>query len=202
MLAPTSLEVRSGELLVVAGDPHDGHTALALVLSGRMRPGEGTVHLDDDRSPAALRRAVSVVDAPGVTEPDGAVPLHDVIAEGLSLAGRRSGRRSVRTWLHERGIADRAKDRFEHLPHPERTRVLVDLARLPRTTGALVLDSPDRHGTDPTAWHPAAAEQAQRGLAVIVLCAPHSAERLDIPVARIGADNIPRSTPDSPEGAA
>lgn len=201
MLAPTSLEVSSGELLVVTGDPNDGHTALALALSGRMRPDEGSVRVDDDPRPARLRRAIAVVDAPEITEPDDVVPLRDVVAEGLSLAGNRSGRRSVRNWLRERDLADRAKDRFERLDHAQRTRVLLELAQLPRTTGALVLDRPDRHGTDPAAWHPAAAEHADNGMAVIVLCAPHSAERLDVPAARIGADNIQRSTPDSPEGA-
>lgn len=201
MLAATSLEASSGELLVVTGDPNDGHTALALVLSGRMRPDEGDVHLDDDRRPARLRREIAVVDAPGITEPDDVVPLRDVVAEGLSLAGRRSGRRAVQHWLRRHQLADRAKDRFERLSHAERTRVLLDLARSARATSALVLDRPDRHGTDPTAWHPAAAEQAANGTAVIVLCAPHTAERLDVPVARIGADNIQRSTPDSPEGA-
>lgn len=201
MLAPTSLEVSSGELLVVTGDPNDGHTALALVLSGRMRPDEGSIRLDDNGKPARLRREIAVVDAPEITEPDDVVPVRDVVAEGLSLAGYRSGRRAVRNWLRRRELADRATDRFEHLNHAERTRLLLDLASSPRTTSALVLDQPDRHGTDLTAWHPAAAEHAANGMAVIVLCAPHSAERLDVPTARIGADNIQRSTPDSPEGA-
>lgn len=200
LLAPTSLRMRDGRLRLVTGEPNAGHTALALVLSGRLRPTRGTVRLDGAADAGALRRAVAVVDAPEITEPDGAVSVRDVAAEGLSLARRRSGRRRTRAWLSEHELGDCADERFENLVPAQRTRLLVELACEGRSTKALVLDQPDRHGGDPAAWYALAARQAARGMAVAVLCSPHSADQLGVPRARIGADDREQSTSDSLEG--
>jgi ABC-type taurine transport system ATPase subunit len=151
-----------------------GLTALALVLSGRLRPSSGRVLIDGRDDPKAQRRTVAVVDAPEVTAPEDAVPVRDVVAEGLSLAGRRSGRRAVREWLESRGIEALAKQRAENLPPRVRTRLLVDLAVEPRQVAALVLDGPDRHGGDPQDWFALAQREADRGLAVVALCEPHA----------------------------
>ncbi|MGP4018825.1 hypothetical protein [Saccharopolyspora sp. 5N708] len=198
LLAPTSLRARSGHVLLVTGDPNSGRTALALALSGRLRPSRGTVRLDGATDGNALRRSVAVVDVPQITEPDGALPVRDVVAEGLSLAGRRSGHRRVREWLS--ACAAAGEERFENLAGFERTRLLVELGCAARSTKALVLDCPDRHGGDPTGWYSLAARRAECGMAVVVLCNPHSADQLGITPARIGANNLETSTPDSPEG--
>ncbi|MCI2421819.1 hypothetical protein MOQ72_30725 [Saccharopolyspora sp. K220] len=198
LLAPTSLRVRSGHVLLVTGDPNSGRTALALALSGRLRPSRGTVRLDGAIDANAQRRSVAVVDAPQISEPDGALPVRDVVAEGLSLAGRGSGRRKVREWLSAHAAA--GNERFEHLAGFERTRLLVGLGCAARSTKALVLDCPDRHGGDPTGWCSLATRCAERGMAVIVLCSPHSADKLGIAPARIGADNLETSTLDLVEG--
>ncbi|MBB5156538.1 ATP-binding cassette domain-containing protein [Saccharopolyspora phatthalungensis] len=202
LLAPTSLRARTGQVLLVTGDPNSGRTALALTLSGRLRPTRGTVRLNGAIDATALRRTVAVVDAPQITEPDGALALRDVVAEGLSLAARKSGRRKVRDWLSARDwLREGAgEERFENLAGYERTRLLLDLACENRTTRALVLDCPDRHGGDPAGWYSLAARHAERGMAVIALCAPHSADKLGMPPARIGADNLEMSTLDSAEG--
>ncbi|GAA4614588.1 ATP-binding cassette domain-containing protein [Saccharopolyspora hordei] len=197
LLAPTSLRVRSGQVLLVAGDPNAGHTALALVLSGRLRPSGGTVRLDGELDAGALRRRVAVVDAPDITEPDGSLSVRDVVAEGLTLAGRWSTRRRVRAWLSAR--EQDADERFENLAAHQRTTLLVELARESRTTTALVLDRPDRHGGDPADWYALAVQQAERGLAVVALCSRHSAAELGVTPARIGADNPELSTSDSTE---
>jgi ABC-type Mn2+/Zn2+ transport system ATPase subunit len=186
LLGATSLRVRDGQVLLVAGDPGSGRTALALALAGRLRPTRGTVHGGSSRE---LRRRVAIVDAPGITEPEGSVPVRDVVSEGLSLAGRGAGRAKVRAWLSERDLAQRASQRFEHLPGATRTRVLLDLACESRTTEALILDCPDRHGGDPLGWYSLAAREAERGHAVAVLCSPHSAEKLGVAYARVGTDN-------------
>jgi ABC-type multidrug transport system ATPase subunit len=60
LLKPTSLLVRPGELVLVAGEPGAGHTALGLVLTGRMRPTTGEV----SPSPAELRKRVVLLDSP------------------------------------------------------------------------------------------------------------------------------------------
>ena len=203
LLVPTSLRVRDGQVLLVSGDPNAGHTALALALSGRLRPTGGTVRLDGSADRNALRRKISVVDAPDITEPDGALTPRDVVAEGLSIAGSWSGRRKVRTWLADHELAEFAGERFENLLAHARARLLVDLAVEAHGVNALVLDRPDRHGGDPAEWYSIARGEAGRGHAVIVLCSHHSAKDLDIEAARIGAgDQAPESsTPDHDEGA-
>lgn len=186
LLPATSLRVRDGQVLLVVGDPGSGCTALALALAGRLRPTRGTVHGGSSRE---LRRRVAIVDAPGITEPEGSIPLRDVVSEGLTLAGCGAGRARVRAWLSERDLAQRATERFEHLSGAARTRVLLDLACESRTTEALVLDCPDRHGGDPLGWYSLALRKAERGRAVVVLCSPHSAEKLGTAYARVGTDN-------------
>ncbi|MFR9730089.1 ATP-binding cassette domain-containing protein [Saccharopolyspora sp. MS10] len=189
LLRPTSLAVSGGELLVVAGDPGTGHTALALALSGRLKPSRGRVLVDGAEDARALRHRVSLVDAPEITEPEPSVPVAAAVAEGLSLAGRRSGRRAVRSWLAARDLDGHAATRVENLPAPERLRLLVDLACADRRVAALVLDTPDRHGGDPHVWYELARRESRRERAVLVLCSPHSADRLDVPRAELGADN-------------
>jgi ABC-type transport system involved in cytochrome c biogenesis ATPase subunit len=44
MLAPTTVEVAAGELVIVHGDPGHGHTALALALAGRLVPDRRHCH--------------------------------------------------------------------------------------------------------------------------------------------------------------
>lgn len=196
LLAPTSLRVQDGEVVLVTGDPNSGRTALALALSGRLRPTRGTVQLDGAAAPAALRRRVAVVDVPSVSEPDGAISVRDVVAEGLSIAGRSSRRGRVRAWLADHELAEHAGTRFEKLPQAERIRLLVDLAVEARGIDALVLDCPDRHGGDPADWYALARREADRQRAVVVLCSPHSAQQLRAEATRIGAcDHDPDPTP-------
>lgn len=203
LLAPTSLRVRDGQVLLVTGDPNSGRTAFALALSGRLHPTRGTVRLDGSINPNALRRTVSVIDAPNVSEPDGAITARDVVTEGLSIAGRRSGRRRVRSWITDHELDEHAGERFENLPPSRRTQLLVELATEARGVRALVLDCPDRHGGEPAGWYPIARREADRGRAVIALCSPHTAEKLGVEPARIGADNheLDSSTMDHAEGA-
>jgi ABC transporter len=191
LLRPTSLAVRSGEVVVVSGEPGDGHTALALALSGRMRPTSGAVLLDGRENPRALRRHVAVVDAPGVSAPEDALDLATVVAEELGYAGRRRGHHAVHTWLAERDAASYARQRVESVPADLRTRLLVDLAaRRPGVEG-LILTCPDRHGGDPHEWWYLAVEQADAGRAVVVLCSNHTADDLDTAVARLGEQQQP-----------
>lgn len=194
LLRPTSLRVQDGELVVVSGDPNSGHTALALALAGRLRPSQGAVRLDGSPAPSTLRRIVTVVDSPEVTEPEGALPVSEVVAEELSLAGRPAGRRAARSWLAKRGFSDHSATRIDAIPPALRTEILVELAATKRGVKALILDCPDRHGGDPMSWYSLAMHQAMRGLAVVVLCSPFAAEKLGTSHSRIGA-----TPPQSPE---
>lgn len=192
LLAPTSLRVTDGQTVLVTGEAGTGKTALALALSGRLKPSSGSIRLDGSAHPDELRRAVAVVDAPQITEPDDSLQVRDVTAEGLALARRGSTRRKVRGWLAERQLPGHV--RFENLTAHQRTRLLVDLACESRTTRALVLDCPDRHGDDPQLWYSLATARAEEGMAVVVLCSTHSTDKLGAPAVRIGADDTQKST--------
>lgn len=196
LVPSTSLQADTGRVVLVSGADQAERTALGLVLAGRLRPTRGAVRLDGRAAGGTLRRQVAVVDAPGVTEPDGCLPVHDVVAEGLHLAKRRSGRRAVRTWLDARGLSRHAGERFENLAPTDRTGLLLDLARETRGVRGLVLDSPDRQGSPPRHWYSAATRAARSGYAVAVLCSPLAADGLGVPAARIGEDNTPEDPPE------
>jgi len=186
MLRPTSVAFAEHQLVLVAGDPGAGHTALSLAVSGRLRPDGGEVRLDGRADERELRRRVAVVDTHGITEPDDALPVRTVVGEDLSIAGRKAGRRAVDAWLDEHGAAEFADARFEHLPVDVRTRLLAELtAARPEVTG-IVLTLPDRFGGDPKDWYDVGRGLAERGYAVLITCADTSAHVLGVTPARFG----------------
>ncbi|MFC5052332.1 hypothetical protein [Saccharothrix xinjiangensis] len=187
LLEPTSLLVRPGELIVVAGDPGRGHTALALVLSGRMRPTTGRVSPEA----AELRRRVVPVDSPGVSEPEGALPLGAAVGEELALNHVRGGRGAVADWLAARDADRYLGTRVERVPAQVRCSLALELAAGRPGAEVLVLDSPDRYHPDPPGWLDLARAHVTEDRSVVVLCTTASAALLDAPAARIGADNTP-----------
>lgn len=191
LLPPTSTRVADGQLTVVGGEPDEGHTALALALAGRLTPDAGVITLDGRQAPGELRAVTALVDSPEVTEPDAALRLSDVVAEGLALAGRGNGRTAVRSWLAEHQFDGHARDRVEALPPDESTAVLTELAVAREGVRLLVFDRPDRHTSDPQAWWPLALRHAQHGMAVVVLCLTGAARLLPVPAARLGRDDQP-----------
>lgn len=178
LLHPTTLRVVSGQRLLVAGEPGHGHTALALLLAGRLLPSAGRVTLDGQDDLATRQRAVALVDTPGVTEPDEVLPLGTVVGEGLAMAGRPARRASVHDFLRARGLDHLIGRRLETVPAVNRTRVLTDLAALRPDVGAVVLTAPDRHGAPPGTWWSLAADLAAQDLAVVVTCTHASVELL------------------------
>ena len=198
LLAATSLHVHPGEVVLVAGTPGSGHTALALCLAGRMRPSRGTVTLDGDDRARGLRAAVAVVDTPGVSEPDPVLPLRTVVGEELAMAGRRALPGAVTEWLSARGAQRWAGTRFEEVPAPVRLGLLVELAASRPGVRAMVLTAPDRHGGTPTTWWMAAAGRAPAGLAVVVTCTETSATLLGTPAVPLGGGRSP--VPPAPPG--
>lgn len=191
LLRPTTLRVRAGQVALVAGEPGTGHTPLALTLAGRMAPSSGEVTVDGQRDDAALRRLVAVVDAPGVTAPEDALPLRTVVGEELSFAGKPAGRGAVRDWLAAHDAERHAGTRFDLVPPTVRTRLLTELAAERPDVRLLVLDCPDRHCDDPHTWWTVARQHANRDRAVVVLCTETSARLLDLPVARLGKQHQP-----------
>lgn len=70
LLPPTSLQARRGELVLVSGARQDQRTALALTLSGRMKPSSGELLWDGEAKTKRLRSASSLVDSPGSMSPN------------------------------------------------------------------------------------------------------------------------------------
>jgi hypothetical protein len=178
LLEPTTLAVRSGERLLVAGEPGHGHTALALALAGRLKVDAGFVELDGERSGRRLRRSVALVDVPGVSEPDDVLPLRTVVAEELAMAGRSTRRGAVQAFLDERGIGHLAHAQLEAVPAAVRTPLLTEIAASRPGVIALVLTVPDRFGGDPRSWWELAGEFAAAGYAVVVTCTDAGAYQL------------------------
>jgi energy-coupling factor transporter ATP-binding protein EcfA2 len=184
LLRPTSLALCDGQVQLAVGPAGAGHTALALAAAGRIRPSSGRVLLDDAVAPAALRRTVAIVDAPGVSEPDGALPLATVVGEELAMARLRAGRGAVAEWLADRDAAE--------------------LAAARPGVRALVLTAPDRHGIPPAVWWHIASTHAGHGLAVLVTAQEIAGALLDAAPALIGATDPGRpttvlATPATPE---
>ncbi|SMF45794.1 hypothetical protein L603_002400000150 [Cellulosimicrobium cellulans J34] len=205
MLEPVDLAWSTGECVLVAGEPGHGHTALALVATGRLDPSAGEVRIVPAHAPsrrggqpargtaASLRVVTAVVDVPGVSEPDDALTVADVVAEGLALAGRRSLRRDVTRWLAEHSLtADRGR-RLDQVPGVVRTALLAALAAEDPDVRFLVLTLPDRHGGEPSGWWEVAQSLAGAGYGVLVQCTRASARDLgaDLPPARGGSLHEP-----------
>ncbi|MEU0530675.1 ABC transporter ATP-binding protein [Amycolatopsis tolypomycina] len=189
LLPPTSLTLGEGDLAIVHGEPGVGVTAFGLALAGRLKPTTGTVHAEGVDAP--LTELVAVVDAPGVSEPDDALPLRVVAGEELALAHRPAGKEDVARWLAAHDAAPFAGTRFENLAPALRTRLLTELAAERKGVRVLVLDTPDRHTSDVDSWAALARENAERGLAVIVLTATTPLSALPFTPARIGAAEQP-----------
>jgi ABC-type hemin transport system ATPase subunit len=197
LLPPTSLTVGEGDLAIVHGEPGVGVTAFGLALAGRLKPTTGTVQVEG--ADAGLPELVAVVDAPGVSEPDDALSLRVVVGEELALAHRPAGKEDVTRWLAEHNAAPFAGTRFENLLPALRTRLLTELAAERKGVRVLVLDTPDRHTSDVDSWSELAREQAERGLAVVVLTATTPLSALPFPPARIGSTEQPAPRHHAPE---
>jgi energy-coupling factor transporter ATP-binding protein EcfA2 len=191
MLNATSVSVGDHQLVLLAGYPGAGHVAAALSLSGRLRPDGGDVKLDGQADGSVLRRRVAVVDAPGITEPDDALPVKLIVGEELAIAGRKAGRKAVHAWLQERGWDGYADTRFEHLPISGRTKFLAELTVARPEVKVVILTMPDRHGGDPHAWYALGRDLASRGYGVIITCADASARLLGVPAAQLGSVDQP-----------
>lgn len=188
LLAPTSLEVRTGELLVAAGDPGHGHTLLALALAGRLGDGTGAVTLDGEADRAALQDAVALVDVPGVSEPDPVLPLTTVAGEELAMAGRPATPAAVRRWLTERGLGDQVGARIEDLDTRARVAALAGLAAARPRVRFLVLVLPERSGGRPEDWAGTVRALADRGFGVVVTASPGVADAVDARTTQLGND--------------
>jgi energy-coupling factor transporter ATP-binding protein EcfA2 len=172
LLPPTSLRVARGELLLVAGDRQDQRTALALTISGRMKPTSGRITWDESERTKTLRLASALVDSPNVNEPERHLSVRDLVTEDLALIPRRyRGALLSKPWLKVNRFEDIADLWTEQLPPDRRTELLTALALANPHADLLVVDSPDRHSAHAADWLPRLQELAYDGgrpLAVVV----------------------------------
>ena len=203
LLPPTSLTVARGELLLVAGDRQDQRTALALLLSGRMKAtGGGQLSWDNNSRTKQLRLAAALVDSPGVNEPEEHLSVRDLVTEDLALIPRRyRGALLSQPWLKVNRFEDIAGLWTEQLEPLRRLELLTALALANPRTDLLVVDSPDRHSADDLTWLPrlqALAYDAGRPLAVVAAVSAVPAS-WDGPVAVIGnaaSETAPEPAPE------
>jgi ABC-type taurine transport system ATPase subunit len=168
MLAPTTVEVTAGELVIVHGDPGHGHTSLALALAGRLVPDEGSVTLDGRADPKALQAAVAMVDVPGVSAPDDVNLLRTILGEELAMARRPHRRNDVRRWLDEHRLGEHVDDLMENLPTGARVAALAEVAAERPGVQFLVLTLPENHGGVPEDWLPGLTGLTNEGIGVLV----------------------------------
>lgn len=143
LLPATSLTVSRGELLLVAGEGQDQRTALALALSGRMKPSNGVLSWDNTTKTKKIRLASALVDSPGVNEPEQHLSVRDLVTEDLSLIPRRyRGALLSKPWLKVNSFEDIAGLWIEQLPAGRRLELLSALALADPATDLLVVDSP------------------------------------------------------------
>jgi len=187
LLEPTSLIVRSGQMSVAYGDPGYGHTALALVLAGRLKPDRGSVTIGGIAAPKARQGTVALVDVPGVSEPDPRNKLSTIVGEELAMAGFSAQRAKVRSWLHEQGFGDFGKERMEDLPGAVRIAALARLAALRDDVAFAVMTLPELHGGLPEWWMDTARVLTDENIGVLVTTSPSVAATLvDIPTYAFG----------------
>jgi len=171
LLPATSLHAARGGLVLVAGARQEQRTALALTLSGRMKPSGGSVEWDGSAKINHLRTVSAVVDSPGVNEPEQHLSVRDLVTEDLALVPRcYRGALLSAPWLKVNRFEDIAGLWAEQLDASRRIKLLTALALANPNTDLLVVDSPDRHSGSPADWLPQLeqlANDAGRPLAVV-----------------------------------
>ena len=158
-----------GAPTLVAVGTERGPLLASLVAGGRLRPDRGAVRLDGSADPAAIRRAVALVDTPMASEPPAAVPVGAIVREELRFAGRPASRAAVTDALDELGIGAWRRSPIGDLPPTDRIRLLTTLAAARPGIAALVLTAPERHGGLSADWLGVVRDRTEAGVPVLVI---------------------------------
>ncbi|MDQ0729470.1 hypothetical protein QFZ57_000264 [Arthrobacter sp. B1I2] len=167
-----------------------------------MKAAAGQLSWDGNSRTKQLRLAASLVDSPGVNEPEEHLSVRDLVTEDLALIPRRyRGALLSGPWLKVNRFEDIAALWTEQLEPQRRLELLTALALANPRTDLLVVDSPDRHSADELTWLPRLRElayDAGRPLAVVAAVSAVPAS-WDGPVAVIG-NAAPEPAPNAPAG--
>jgi hypothetical protein len=175
-----SAEFLSGRASLAVAETEQRPSVLGLIASGRMRPDNGEVRIDDTVNLGLLRARVALVDAPDVNDPSSEVTVFAVVAEELMFAGHPSGPLATKKALVDLGVNDWRNWTIGTVPAIVRIRLLTELAIMRDDVEGVVITAPDRHGGDPADWWGRANELARRGYAVLVIAGVASAAALGI----------------------
>lgn len=185
----TSFSVAPGELILVQAPSQLARTGLSLILTGRMKPGGGTVRWGRDGARSALRRASELIDSPEVNEIETHMRVRDYVSEMLSYQPHPFLRRPHSgQWLADHGLDDLDNLWDEELTGEQRIRLTVALARSNSGADLLVFDTPSRHANHSVTWIPRLEQLAQdpdhpRAVVAVV---PHISQMWNGPVAIAG----------------
>ena len=191
-LPTTTIGFEAGRATLARAETEQRPTVLGLLAAGRMRADSGSVTIDGRADAGAIRRAIALVDAPGVSDPAPDITLAGVAAEELMFAGVPSNPVSVSRWLDDLGLRESARVPIANVDPIVRLRLLTELAILREGVEGLVLVSPDRHGGDPQEWWTLARGLADRGYAMLVIAGDASAAAIGAAamIARMQADEV------------
>ncbi|ALV47230.1 hypothetical protein MB46_18755 [Arthrobacter alpinus] len=155
LLPATTVKARRSEVLLIQADGQERRTALALALTGRMKPSAGTVSIGHDASLAGLRRRSAIIDAPEVNAPENHLTVKSLASEDLALVPFKFRDRTRPTaWLVKHGFRDILDQWIEALEPTRLLHLQLELALANRDVDVVVVDSPDRHTADTSAWLP------------------------------------------------
>jgi hypothetical protein len=147
---------------------------------------------------------VALVDVPGVTEPDGAVPLATIAGEELAMAGRPARKAAVRSWLESNHLEQHVDSRVDELPPAVRVSALCRLAAIRPEIDFVVMVLPERGGDVPDSWVATARDLVAADFGVLVTASLGAARQLsaydDLAVVALG--NARDEQPDRPDPAA
>ncbi|GAB3779851.1 ABC transporter ATP-binding protein [Nocardioides ungokensis] len=139
-----SLEVTSGEVVVVSGPSGSGKSTLLACLAGTDEPSGGTVWVDGSRMSGRSEAARSALRARhiGTMAQSGNLMPHLTLRDNLRLVRRIGGGKGrVDELLEDLGIADRAKAWPQQLSGGELARASLAVA-LVNGPGVLLADEP------------------------------------------------------------
>lgn len=185
----TSFSVAPGELILVQAPSQLARTGLSLILTGRMKPGGGTVRWGRDDARSTLRRASELIDSPEVNEIETHMRVRDYVSEMLSYQPHPFLRRPHSgQWLADHDLEDLDNLWDEELTGEQRIRLTVALAHSNSGADLLVFDTPSRHANHSVTWIPRLEQLAQdpdhpRAVVAVV---PHISEKWNGPVAIAG----------------
>lgn len=155
LLPATTVEAQRAQVLLIQADGQERRTALALALTGRMKPTTGSVTLGHDDAMSSLRRRSAIVDAPDVNAPEHHLSVRSLTSEDLALVPLKFRDRTRPTeWLVKHGFRDILEKWVEELEPARLLHLQLELALANRDVDLVVVDSPDRHTADVSAWLP------------------------------------------------